>query len=68
MKSKIKVGLFFFARNRSNWSVYCYDVVNEETGFSSANKIDTYFTFEEALRATYKLNGWTQPRKISRTF
>ena len=65
---KAKVGLYFFGRNRNSWAVYCYDVVNEETGFSSANKVSNCFTFDEALKTTYQLNGWGTPKNITRNF
>lgn len=65
---KAKVGLHFFGRNHNSWVVWCYDYVNEKTGGASAQKIITCFTFEEALRKTYQLNGWGEPKNISRKF
>ena len=65
---KAKVGLHFFGRNHNSWAVWVYDVVNEATGFSSANKVAHCFTFAEALETTYKLNGWGTPKNITRKF
>ena len=63
-----KVGLHFFGRNHGAWAVWCYDKVNEETGFASANKIANCISYEEAVRTMYNLNGWGEPKSIRRTF
>jgi hypothetical protein len=63
---KAKVGLHFFGRNHNSWAVWVYDMVNE-TG-SSANKVAHCYTYEEALKTTYKLNGWGTPKNITRKF
>ena len=65
---KAKVGLHFFGKNHGSWAVWCYDVVNEETGFSSANKVTNCPTFDEAIKTTYQLNGWGEPKNITRKF
>jgi len=65
---KAKVGLHFFGRNHNIWAVWCYDVVNEETGFSSAQKVASCCTYEEAVRKMYSLNGWGEPKNITRKF
>ena len=65
---KAKVGLHFFGRNLGSWGIWCYDSVNEVTGTSSAQKVESCCTFEEALRKTYQLNGWGEPKNITRKF
>jgi len=65
---KAKVGLHFFGRNHSRWAVWVYDVVNEETGFASANKVANCFDYAEALKTTYHLNGWGEPKNITRKY
>ena len=65
---KAKVGLYFFGRNHNIWGIWCYDYVNEETGATSAQKVASCCTFEEAIKTTYKLNGWGEPKNIQRKF
>ena len=65
---KAKVGLYFFGRNHKNWAVWIYDVVNEETGFTSASKVTNCSTFDEAIKTTYHLNGWGTPKNITKKF
>jgi len=65
---KAKVGLHFFGRSHNSWCVWVYNIVNEETGFSSSNKVAHCCTFEEAIKTTYQLNGWGEPKNITRKF
>ena len=65
---KAKVGLHFFGRNHGRWAVWVYDTVNEETGFASANKVANCFDYTEAVKTMYHLNGWGEPKNITRKF
>lgn len=65
---KARVGLHFFGRNYGTWAVWVYDIVNYETGFTSASKVTNCITFNEALKTTYHLNGWGEPKSIRRIF
>jgi hypothetical protein len=62
-----KVGTYHFGRHRSNWGIYVYDVVREY-GFASAKFVKDVFTYEEAVKTIYALNGWGEPKYIRRTF
>ena len=63
---KAKVGQYFFKRHRSEWGIWQWDYVKD--GFSSAEHIKDVPTFEEAIRETYRLNGWQEPKRIVRAF
>ena len=65
---KARVGLHFFGRNHSIWAVWCYDKVNEVTGFTSAQKVATCYSYEDAVRKMYELNNWGEPKYIQRKF
>lgn len=65
---KAKVGLHFFGRLRSGWGIWCYDSVNEETGGTSAYKVADCYTYEEAVKKMYSLNGWGEPKYIRKQF
>ena len=62
-----KVGTYHFGRHRSNWGIYMWDVVRED-GFATSKFIKDVFTYEEAVREIYALNGWGEPKSIRRSF
>lgn len=63
---KAQVGRYWFGRHRSNWGIWQYDSVTA-TG-SSSQFVKNVFSYEEAVRETYRLNGWGEPRYIRREF
>ena len=63
---KAEVGKYKFGRHRSMWGIWMYDWVSE-TG-SSARFIKDVFSYEEAVREVYRLNGWGEPKQIRRSF
>lgn len=63
---KTQVGQYRFGRQYNRWGIWQYDYVSE-TG-SSARFIKDVFTYEEAVRETYRLNGWGEPKNIRRNF
>jgi len=68
MKAKAKVGNYYFGRYYNMWSLWVY--VNVTENGTQAQRIPTYeyYTFEEALRKTYELNGWGEPKQIARKY
>jgi hypothetical protein len=48
------------------WGLWQYDWVSE-TG-STARFIKDVFSYEEAVREVYRLNGWGEPKQIRRSF
>ena len=63
---KAKVGQYFFGREYGIFGIWVYEEVNEKG--TRASKVDNACTFEEALRKTYQLNGWAQPKTITRKY
>ena len=64
---KAKVGQYFFGREYGIFGIWVYEEVSENGG-TRASKVETVCTFEEALRKTYQLNGWAQPKNIIRKY
>ena len=63
---KAQVGLYKFGRHRSLWGIWQYDHVSE-TG-ASARFVKDVYSYEEAVREVYRLNGWGEPKSIKRVF
>lgn len=61
-----EVGKYYFRKRYSIWYIYQYDVVTET--FISAKHVDSVQTYDEAVRAVYRLNGWGTPKNIQRRF
>ena len=61
-----QVGQYKFGRHRNHWGIWQYDRVSE-TG-TSATFIKDVFTYEEAVREVYRLNGWGEPKYINRRY
>jgi len=66
MKAKAKVGQYFFGRNYGIWGIWVYEEVSEQG--TRASKVETCSTYEEAVRTTFQLNGWGEPKYISRKY
>lgn len=63
---KATVGTYHFGRHRSNWGIWMWDKVTET--FESSKFIKDVYTYEEAVREVYALNGWGEPKSIRRSF
>ena len=63
---KAQVGLYTFGRHYNRWGIWQYDWVSE-TG-SSARFIKDVYSYEEAVREVYRLNGWGEPKSSKRAF
>ena len=63
---KVQVGQYTFGRHRNVWGIWQYDMVSE-TG-SSAVFVKDVYSYEEAVRAVYRLNGWGEPKQIRRSY
>jgi hypothetical protein len=61
---KAQVGLYHVSRNMGSWNVYQYNHVTANS--NSSTKIESFPHFEEAIREMYKLNGWNEPKLISK--
>lgn len=63
---KAEVGKYKFGRHRTLWGIWQYDYVSE-TG-ATARFVKDVYTYEDAVREVYRLNGWGQPKQIRRQF
>lgn len=63
---KAQVGQYTFGRHRNVWGIWQYDTVSE-TG-SSAVFVKDVYSYEEAVREVYRLNGWGVPKQIRRSY
>lgn len=61
-----KVGKYHFGRHRSTWGIW---VVKETcNGAVMSCFFQKAFTYEEAVRETYRLNGWGEPKRIYKKY
>ena len=58
------VGTYYFGRHRSMWGIW----VVESIGVTMAAFIKDVFTYEDAVRTTYALNGWGEPKRINKKY
>ena len=63
---RAEVGKYKFGRHRNLWGIWQWDSVTK-TG-TSARFIMVVFSYEEAVREVYRLNGWGEPKSIKRVF
>ena len=63
---KAEVGKYKFGRHRNNWGIWQYDSVTESG--VSARFIKDVFSYEDAVREVYRLNGWGEPKNIKRVY
>ena len=60
------INKYFFGRHRTNWGIWKCTSVSENG--SMGDFIKDVFTYEEAVKEVYRLNGWGEPKSIKRTF
>lgn len=61
-----KIGQYYFARHRSQWGIWMVESINN--GVTMSTFIKDVFTFEAAVKETYSLNGWGEPKRIIRKY
>lgn len=61
-----KVGQFKFKRYYRIWAIYVIESICNGTMTSAFVKSVT--TYEDAVRETYRLNGWREPKGIIKKF
>lgn len=62
----LQAGKFHFGRHRSCWGVWLCERADEKG--SSSRFVKDVFSYEEAVKETYRLNGWGEPKKIWRQY
>ena len=60
------VGTYYFGRHRSMWGSWMVESITN--GVTMAAFIKDVFTYEDAVRTTYALNGWGEPKRIYKKF
>ena len=63
---KVQIGQYKFGRHRNRWGMWQYTMITESGTMASFVK-DVY-SFEEAVKEVYHLNGWGTPKMIKRNF
>lgn len=61
-----KVGTYYFKKLRSHWGIWMVKRINN--GVTMAVFIKDVFTYEDAVKTTYALNGWGEPKSITRKY
>ena len=60
------VGTYYFTKLRRNWGIWVIEsIINNVT---SAAFVKTVYSYEDAVKETYSLNGWGTPKNIVRKF
>ena len=60
------VGTYYFGRHRSMWGIWMVESISN--GVTMAAFIKDVFTYEDAVRTTYALNGWSEPKRINKKY
>jgi len=60
------VGTYYFSRHYKNWGIWV--VVSVENGVTMADHVKDVFSFEDAVKETYHLNGWGTPKRINKKY
>lgn len=61
-----KVGTYYFKRFRNRWAVYV--VVYSHDGIEMGDFVKDANSFDDAVRETYSLNGWGEPKRINKKY
>ncbi len=61
-----KVGTYHFHRHRSNWGIWMVESITNGVVMSAF--IKDVFSYEDAVKETYSLNGWGEPKRIIRKY
>lgn len=62
----LQVGKYHFGRHRNRWGIWqCVSIIN---GCTSSSLVKDVYSYEDAVRETYRLNGWGLPKNIKRTY
>ena len=60
------VGTYHFGRHRSAWGIWMVESINN--GVIMSAFIKDAASYEDAVRETYHLNGWGEPRSIYKRY
>ena len=60
------IGTYYFGRHRSNWDIWV--VIYSNNGVAMGDFVKDVYTYEDAVKETYHLNGWCEPKRIYKKF
>lgn len=60
------VGTYHFGRHRSAWGIWMVESISN--GVIMSAFIKDVASYEDAVRETYHLNGWGEPRSIYKRY
>ena len=60
------VGTYYFGRHRSLWGIWMVESISN--GVTMSAFIKNVFTYEDAVKTTYALNGWGEPKRIYKKY
>ena len=60
------VGSFYFGRHRSMWGIWMVESISNGVTFGAF--IKDVRSYEDAVRETYALNGWGEPKRINKKY
>ena len=60
------IGTYYFARHRRNWGIWMVESINN--GVTMSCFIKDVNSFEDAVKETYRLNGWGTPKRIYKKY
>jgi hypothetical protein len=62
----LTVGTYHFGKHRTAWGIWVCDYANN--GSTSSSFVKDVCSYEDAVRETYRLNGWGEPKRIYKRF
>ena len=60
------VGTYYFKRLRSNWGIWI--VISNDNGITMGEHVKNVRTYEDAVKETYRMNGWGEPKRINKKY
>ena len=60
------VGTYYFGRHYRNWGIWV--VVYSNNGSVIGEHVKDVRTYEDAVKETYRMNGWGEPKHIVRKY
>lgn len=62
----LTVGTFHFGRHRRVWGIWVCESCDD--GLTTSKFVKDVYSYEDAVRETYRLNGWGEPKRIYKKF
>ena len=60
------VGTYYFHRHYSSWGIWV--VISNNNGVTMGEHVKDVRTYEDAVKETYRMNGWGEPKHIVRKY